>query len=166
MAEASIPENVLAMLQAEWDETASGVTIASIEWLNDRDNAAQWQGQGLGTKSYMIACYSASPPLQVKKLSIHWWQMDYSVMVDVAIKVTSDNREALKAVLTKMEKQIVDLVHANQKTIEDVQDATITRENTRVEGKTLLRAAFNVNCRLFHSESAGDPLPCAIGEVS
>ncbi|MCJ7768574.1 hypothetical protein MUP79_09310, partial [Candidatus Bathyarchaeota archaeon] len=166
MSTTSIPENVLTMLQAEWDETASGVTIANIEWLSKRDDAALWQGPGLGTKTYMVACYSPSPSMQMKVLSIHWWMVDEAVTVDIAIKVTSENKVAMRVLLTKMETEIQNLVHKHQKEIEGVQFATVTRENTRVEGKSLLRAAFNVNCRLFHSASAGDPLPCAIGEVS
>lgn len=168
MSTASVPENVLAMLEAEWDESASGVTIANIEWLLKRDDAAQWQGPGLGasTKVFMVACYSPSPSMQMKVLSIHWWLIDQSVTVDIAIKVTSENIEAMRVLLTKMAAEIQNLVHKHQKEVEGVQFATVTRETTHVEGKMLLRSTFNVNCRLFHSESAGDPLPCAIGEVS
>jgi len=166
MSETSIPENVLAMLEAEWDEAIGGVTIANIEWLSKRDDAALWQGPGLGTKSYMIACYSPSPSMQMKMLSIHWWLIDQGVTVDVAIKVTSANIEAMRVLLTKMATEIQNLVHKHQKEIEGVQFATVTRENAHVEGNKLLRSTFNVNCRLFHSEAAGDPLPCAIGKVS
>jgi len=166
MSETSIPENVLAMLLAEWDEAIGGVTIANIEWLSKRDDAAKWQGPGLGTKTYMIACYSSSPAKNVKVLSIHWLLVDQGVTVDVAIKVTSETVDSMNLIFTKMQKEIENLIHANQKDVVGVSFASIIREPTIVEGKSLLRATFNVNCRLFHSEAAGDPLPCAIGKVS
>jgi hypothetical protein len=145
-----IPENVSTLIYGKWDALLTDLEASDVEWLTKRDDAAKWQGPGLGTKNAMVACYSASPSIRTTVLSNDWWIMDQGVTVDVALKVTDATADAMRTLLTKIASEVERIIHSNQQGILGVRFARIMTENTHIEGKNLLRFTFTVNCQWFH----------------
>jgi hypothetical protein len=141
-------ENLLSMLQTNWDLTdPSG---SQISWNNKRVDEKTFIADP--TKLYAVTVFTKTSKSKPKALN--WWQVDELVQVDILVKVDGTSAgTALSAQFTRrnnMRDQVRTLIHHNQRTITNVQFASIVSEPDMKELENMLRYTGLVNCLYFH----------------
>ena len=134
---------VMETLQANWSLSSPSQT--DVYWADTKVEAMDWAKLG---KNCVVACYSASGPVQAVPLSAEVWQKTEQVIVDIIVKVNgtidqaNDTRESMRV-------EVYRIIHSQQFTISGISAAYVSRESYKVESSELTRLAIQISCVIF-----------------
>jgi hypothetical protein len=134
---------VMQTLQNNWSLSSPGQT--DVYWVDAKVEMMDWAKLG---KNIVVACYSASGPVQAVPLSREAFQKTEKVIVDLIVKVSISVDDSLN-VRESMRAEVYRIIETSQFTIQGVANAFVSREPYKVESGELTRLTVEVTCVSF-----------------
>jgi hypothetical protein len=134
---------LMQTLQSNWSLGSPGQT--DVYWVDAKVEMMDWAKLG---KNIVVACYSASGPVQAVPLSREVFQKTEKVIVDLIVRVTTSVDDALN-VRESMRAEVYRIIETSQFTIQSVANAFVSREPYKVESRELTRLTVEVTLVSF-----------------
>jgi hypothetical protein len=134
---------LMQTLQSNWSLSSPGQT--DVYWVDAKVEMMDWAKLG---KNIVVACYSASGPVQVVPLSREVFQKTEKVIVDVIVRVLTSVDDTLR-MRESMRAEVYRIIETTQFAIEGVANAFVSREPYKVESSELTRLTVEVTCVSF-----------------
>jgi hypothetical protein len=135
------------LLQQQWSLT--NPAASDIDWTDTKFDAAGFPGAG---KSFVIACYSPTGPVQTEPLSREAWKKTEQVIVDIMVKITGSPEDACNT-RESMRGEVYRIIHASEFTVPGFVDVYPVREPYKVESGEWARLAIQFACVSFDIRS-------------
>jgi hypothetical protein len=134
---------IMQTLQSNWSLSSPGQT--DVYWVDAKVEMMDWAKLG---KNVVVACYSASGPVQAVPLSREVFQKTERVTVDLIVRVSTSVDDALN-IRENIRAEVYRIIETTQFTIPGVANAFVSRESYKVESGELARLTVEVTCVSF-----------------
>jgi hypothetical protein len=134
---------VMQTLQSNWSLSSPGQT--DVYWADAKVEMMDWAKLG---KNVVVACYSASGPVQAVPLSREVFQKTERVTVDLIVRVSTSVDDAL-SMRESLRREVYRIIETTQFTIQGIANAYVSRESYKVESGELTRLTAEVTCVSF-----------------
>jgi len=145
-------EKISALLQENWDSTATGLQLTDVFWSHDKFETMT-EVESVAQKA-IISTYNPQNPVSVQVLSRETSMVSETVVVDVVLhsEALGGTDQAI-SVREKIRQLIVGIIHLNWNLLPGADQMTVEGEYVRGELPMLQREAFKVVIVNFEVQS-------------
>jgi hypothetical protein len=139
----SLSKTLNALLQAQWNQTATGLAVTDVYWSNIKYEALDQLS--VITENVIISVYNPSAPTVSTPMSREMVKVDERVIVDILIKPSSTADADVQAAMATRENIIRWLqatIQTNQFKVSGYEVMQADKELVKAESPPLIRSAW------------------------